>query len=48
MKNFERNHSQLILDILNFIFLKICGIFDYLERKIEKKPINLIDIVIKY
>ena len=50
----ERNHNELILDILDFIFLKICNIFDYLERKIEKqtirknKTIYLKDLIIYY
>ena len=48
MKNYERNYNQLILDILDYIFLKICSIFNYLERKIEKKPTNLKDMFIRY
>ena len=48
MEKYERNHDQLILDILDYIFLKICGIFNYFEKKIEKKPILLKDIVIRY
>lgn len=48
MKNFERNHNQLILDILDYIFLKICGIFDYLEKRIEKESVLLKDITIRY
>jgi len=44
----ERIHDLLILDILDYIFLKICGIFDYFEKRIEKKPILLKDIIIRY
>jgi len=39
-KIIERNHDKLILDVLHGLFLIICYIFDWIEKRINNKGEN--------
>jgi len=41
-KLIERNHNKLILDVLDGLFLIICYVFDWIEKRINKKIIKKI------